>query len=163
MGPAHIAVVGAGPSGLACALMLARQGRRVTVFERFHEAGPVGAGFMLQPTGLAVLDHLGLTEAVAAFAQPIDHIFGREARRGRIVLDIRYSDLKRPRQALGVHRAALFHVLHDACVAAGVGFETGREMVAADRGVLLDGRVLCPLLLSHDATVRRERPAAQRP
>lgn len=118
--------------------MLARQGRRVTVFERFHEAGPVGAGFMLQPTGLAVLDHLGLTQAVAAFAQPIDHIFGREARRGRIVLDIRYSDLKRPRQALGVHRAALFQVLHDACLAAGVGFETGREMVAADGGVLTD-------------------------
>lgn len=79
---AKISVVGAGPAGLAAALMLARQGRDVVVFERFEQAGPVGAGFMLQPTGLAVLDALGLTPAVEAMAQPIDHIFGREARRG---------------------------------------------------------------------------------
>ncbi|WP_420480039.1 FAD-dependent oxidoreductase [Brevundimonas sp. FT23028] len=167
MGPGHVAVVGAGPSGLACALMLARQGRRVTVFERFAEIHPVGAGFMLQPTGLAVLDRLGLTGAVAAFGQPIDHIFGREARRGRVVLDVRYSDLKNPRQALGVHRAALFHVLHGACLDAGVAFETGREMVAADRGVLTDaaGRQTPAFDLVVDASGARSRivGAAPRP
>lgn len=119
--------------------MLARQGRDVVVFERFAEAGPVGAGFMLQPTGLAVLDRLGLTPAVEALAQPIDHIIGREARRGRVVLDVHYRDLARPRVALGVHRAALFDVLHRACVVDGVRFETGREMVAADAGQLTDG------------------------
>lgn len=120
--------------------MLARQGRRVVVFERFEQAAPVGAGFMLQPTGLAVLDGLGLTPAVEAMAQPIDHIFGREARRGRVVLDVRYADLHRPRPALGVHRAALFDVLHRACLEAGVGFETGREITAADAGRLTDAR-----------------------
>jgi 2-polyprenyl-6-methoxyphenol hydroxylase-like FAD-dependent oxidoreductase len=40
--------------------MLARQGRRVVVHERFDHPRPVGAGFMLQPTGLHVLDALGL-------------------------------------------------------------------------------------------------------
>ena len=135
-----IAIIGAGPAGLAAALMLARQGRHVVVFERFEQAGPVGAGFMLQPTGLAVLDGLGLTPAVEAMAQPIDHLFGREFRRGRVVLDVRYADLKRPRPALGVHRAALFDVLYRACVEAGVRFETGREMVAAEAGRLTDVR-----------------------
>ena len=135
-----IAIVGAGPSGLAAALMLARQGRDVVVFERFEQAGPVGAGFMLQPTGLAVLDELGLTPAVEAMAQPVDRLFGREFRRGRIVLDVRYADLHRPRPALGVHRAALFDVLYRACIDAGVRFETGREMVAAEAGRLTDGR-----------------------
>jgi len=120
--------------------MLARQGRDVVVFERFEQAAPVGAGFMLQPTGLAVLDDLGLIPRVEAMAQPIDHIFGREARRGRVVLDVRYADLHRPRPALGVHRAALFEVLHNACVEAGVRFETGREIVAADAGRLTDAR-----------------------
>ena len=120
--------------------MLARQGRRVVVYERFERAAPVGAGFMLQPTGLAVLDDLGLTGAVEARAQPIEHIFGREARRGRVVLDVRYADLKRPRPALGVHRAALFEVLHAACLEAGVVIETGREMVAASAGRLTDAR-----------------------
>ena len=142
--------------------MLARQGRDVVVFERFEQAGPVGAGFMLQPTGLAVLDALGLTPAVEAMAQPIDHIFGREARRGRIVLDVRYDDLHRPRPALGVHRAALFDVLHRACVEAGVRFETGREMVAAEAGRLSDGRgVATPAFdLVIDASGARSRIAA---
>ena len=141
--PSHvssIAIIGAGPAGLAAALILARQGRTVDVFERFEQAGPVGAGFMLQPTGLAVLDDLGLTPAVEAMAQPIDHLFGREFRRGRVVLDVRYADLKRPRPALGVHRAALFDVLYRACVEAGVRFETGREMVVAEGGRLTDVR-----------------------
>ena len=155
-------MVGAGPAGLAAALMLARQGRDVVVFERFEQAGPVGAGFMLQPTGLAVLDALGLTPAVEAMAQPIDHIFGREARRGRIVLDVRYDDLHRPRPALGVHRAALFDVLHRACVEAGVRFETGREMVAAEAGRLTDGKgVATPTFdLVIDASGARSRIAA---
>ena len=141
--PSHvssIAIIGAGPAGLAAALILARQGRTVDVFERFEQAGPVGAGFMLQPTGLAVLDDLGLTPAVEAMAQPIDHLFGREFRRGRVVLDVRYADLKRPRPALGVRRAALFDVLYRACVEAGVRFETGREMVVAEGGRLTDVR-----------------------
>ncbi len=131
-----VAVIGAGPTGLAAALMLARQGRRVVIHERFETAGPVGAGFMLQPTGLHVLDRLGLTAEVEAYAQPLTHIFGREARRGRVVLDIRYGDLKTPRASLGVHRSALFHVLHRACLAEGVVFETGREIVAVSEGRL---------------------------
>ncbi|WP_292100087.1 NAD(P)/FAD-dependent oxidoreductase [Brevundimonas sp.] len=157
-----ISVVGAGPSGLAVALMLARQGRDIVVFERFDQAGPVGAGFMLQPTGLAVLDALGLTAAVEAMAQPIDHIFGREARRGRVVLDVRYGDLKRPRLALGVHRAALFDVLFRACLDAGVRFETGREMRAADAGRLTDAAgVATPAFdLVIDASGARSRIAA---
>jgi 2-polyprenyl-6-methoxyphenol hydroxylase-like FAD-dependent oxidoreductase len=66
-----VAVAGAGPTGLAVALMLARQGRRVVVHERFEAARPVGAGFMLQPTGLHVLDRLGLTAEVEAYGQPL--------------------------------------------------------------------------------------------
>jgi 2-polyprenyl-6-methoxyphenol hydroxylase-like FAD-dependent oxidoreductase len=131
-----VAVAGAGPTGLAVALMLARQGRRVVLYERFEAARPVGAGFMLQPTGLHVLDRLGLTAEVEAYGQPLHHIFGREARRGRVVLDIRYGDLRQPRPSLGVHRSALFHVLHRACLAEGVAFETGREIVSAADGRL---------------------------
>ena len=160
--PADVAVVGAGPAGLAIALMLARQGRRVMVHERFATPRPVGAGFMLQPTGLHVLDGLGLTPRVEACGQRIDHIFGREARRGRVVLDVRYSDLKRPRPAIGIHRAAMFAILHDACVEAGVDFETDREIVAADAGRLVDsgGRRSAPFNLVIDASGARSAIAA---
>ena len=140
--PKTVAVVGAGPTGLALALMLARQGRRVVVHERFDEPRPIGAGFMLQPTGLHVLDRLGLTHRVKALGQPLEHIFGREARRRRVVLDVSYADLKSPRpdgiNALGVHRAAIFQVLYDACLAGGVAFETNREIAAAAEGRLTD-------------------------
>lgn len=137
--------------------MLARQGRRVVVFERFDAAQPVGAGFMLQPTGLAVLDALDLTDQIEALGQPIDHIFGRAAPSGRVVLDVRYADLKRPRSALGVHRAAIFHVLHQACLDAGVAFELGREAVAASQGRLTfaDGSISAGFDLIIDATGAR--------
>lgn len=160
--PADIAVVGAGPAGLAAALMLARQGRRVMVHERFASPRPVGAGFMLQPTGLYVLDHLGLTPRVEACGQRIDHIFGREARRGRVVLDVRYGDLKRPRPAIGIHRAAMFAILYEACLEAGVDFETDREIVAADAGRLVDsaGRRSAPFNLVVDASGARSAIAA---
>lgn len=143
-GSADVAIVGAGPTGLALALMLKRQGRRVVVHERFDTPHPVGAGFMLQPTGLHVLDRLGLTPRITALGQPLNHVFGREARRRRIVLDVKYSDLKMPRpdgiNALGVHRATIFHVLHDACRAEGVEFQTGTEVVAASGGRLTTAR-----------------------
>lgn len=140
--PQTVAVVGAGPTGLALALMLRRQGRRVVVQERFDEPRPIGAGFMLQPTGLSVLDPLGLTERVKALGQPLNHLFGREARRRRIVLDVKYADLKSPRpdgvNALGVHRASIFQVLYDACLAEGVEFQTSREIASASDGRLTD-------------------------
>lgn len=160
--PADIAVVGAGPTGLAVALMLARQGRRVMVHERFATPRPVGAGFMLQPTGLHVLDGLGLTDRIEACGQRIDHIIGREARRGRVVLDVRYDHLKRPRAAVGIHRAAMFAILHDACVEAGVDFETDREIVAADAGRLIDsgGRRSAAFNLVIDASGARSAIAA---
>ena len=117
---------------------------------------------MLQPTGMQVLDQLGLTPQVEACGQRIDHIFGREARRGRVVLDVRYNDLKHPRQAIGIHRAAMFAILHDACVEAGVDFETDREIVGADAGRLIDsgGRRSAPFNLVIDASGARSAIAA---
>ena len=156
-----VAVVGAGPSGLAAALILARQGRRVVVHERFETPQPVGAGFLLQPTGLAVLDRLGLTGEVEALAQPVTRLFGRAAPTYRTVLDVRYADLKRPRPALGVHRAALFHVLHAACVSEGVDFRTGFDAVAAWEGRLTDagGRCTAAFDLIIDASGARSNIA----
>ncbi|WP_122467034.1 FAD-dependent oxidoreductase [Brevundimonas lutea] len=164
-----VAVVGAGPAGLAAALMLARQGRRVTILERFEAARPVGAGFMLQPTGLHVLDCLGLTGAARDLGQPLKRIVGREARRGRTVLDMRYADLARPRAdglgALGLHRAAIFQVLFDACLAESVAMQTEREVVEVDDGRPVDavGRKLGRFDLVVDASGARSRIAEALP
>ncbi|MGL4489213.1 MAG: FAD-dependent oxidoreductase, partial [Rhizobiaceae bacterium] len=50
-----IAIVGAGPAGLASALYMVRAGHHPVIFERFETVAPVGSGLMLQPTGLTIL------------------------------------------------------------------------------------------------------------
>lgn len=114
---ARIAVVGAGVAGLAAALYAHRLGHVVTVIERFAEPRPLGSGLMLQPTGLTVLDDLGLAGNILALGQRIDRLRGADARSGRIVLDVAYRG---GRFGLAVHRAALFDVLYDAVRAAGI-------------------------------------------
>ena len=47
-----IAIAGCGLAGLATALLLHRDGHRVTLFERFDAPRPVGSGLMIQPTAL---------------------------------------------------------------------------------------------------------------
>lgn len=158
--PAYdIAVAGCGPAGLAAALMLARDGHRVTLFERFEAPRPIGSGLMLQPTGLAVLRALGLDEAILAAGSRIDRLIGTARPSGRTVLDVRYAALgRRAGFGLGIHRASLFRVLHEAVTAAGIPVETGRtirgsRLASGDRRSLAfaDGRQAGPFDLVVDA------------
>lgn len=86
----------------------------MTIFERFETPHPVGSGLMLQPTGLAVLDALGLRSEIAALGAPVNRLIGTDSRSGRKVLDVSYRPLGRNIHAIGVHRATLFDVLHNA-------------------------------------------------
>lgn len=132
MTPVDIAVAGCGPCGLATALLLARAGHRVTIFERFETAQPVGSGLMLQPTGLAVLDRLGLGDAARASGAPIERLVGRAGPDGPVVLDVRYAAMRRAVTGIGIHRASLFALLHDAVLAQGIAIEAGRAIVGSE-------------------------------
>ena len=90
--PLELAVAGCGPAGLAAALLLARDGHRVTLFERFAAPRPIGSGLMLQPTGLAALERLVLRAPVEALGARIDGLHGLNER-GGLVFDLRYGDL----------------------------------------------------------------------
>lgn len=138
-GQLDIAIAGAGPGGLAAALYLHRAGHRVRMFERFETPQPVGSGLMLQPTGQAVLADLGLLDRVFELGTPIDGLLGHDARTGRVVLDVRYAALKSAGQGLGIHRATLFNVLHDAAVAEGIEINTGIAVSGRDGGRLVAG------------------------
>ena len=111
-----IAIIGCGPAGLSAAIALHDKGHAVSVFERFEQAGPVGSGLMLQPTGLTVLDRFGLRDEVEAIGQRINGMLGRIAPKGKIVLDIEYAVLSSEMYGVAIHRAALFHVLFEAVV-----------------------------------------------
>lgn len=109
----HIAVVGYGSGGQAAALALARDGHQVEIFERVPAPGPVGAGFLLQPTGLQALWRLGLLDEVRALGAPVSRLFG-ETPAGRAVMDMRYADLDPRLTGVGMQRGALFALLHAA-------------------------------------------------
>jgi 2-polyprenyl-6-methoxyphenol hydroxylase-like FAD-dependent oxidoreductase len=128
----NVAVAGGGPAGLAAAVMLKRAGHAVSLYERFAAPEPVGSGLMIQPTGLAVLDALGLGEALRDRAAEIDRLLGKTAS-GKVVLDVRYSALG-PQRGFGVHRAALFDILHQAALAEGVPIQPGATVRASFPG-----------------------------
>ena len=99
------------------------------LYERFEAPRPIGSGLMLQPTGLAVLERLGLAEAAVACGARIDRLFGKAG--GRTVLDVRYAWLGgRDLHGVGIHRAALFDLLHRAVVAAGIPILSDRTVSA---------------------------------
>lgn len=113
--------------------MLSRAGHRVRLFERFETPRPLGSGLMLQPTGLAVLDALGLYSEIAALGSRVERLIGTDARSGRVVLDVGYRPLGPDVHAIAVHRAALFNVLHDAVVAECLPIRTGFAVEALER------------------------------
>src|SRR5262245_36164353 len=64
MTPLRVGVCGFGVAGGALAILLSRAGHDVTLLERAPNVGPVGAGFLLQPSGQRVLEALGLLERI---------------------------------------------------------------------------------------------------
>ena len=160
-----IAVAGAGIGGLAAASFLAGQGHRVTVFDQFEAAGPVGSGLMLQETGLVILGTLGLRGRAEALGAPIARLWGLSAETGGAVLDVRYDALRTGLRGIAIQRAALFALLHGAATGSGVRFVTGARITAANAvsGTLIEdgGGALGPFDLVIDALgVRSPLPSA---
>jgi 2-polyprenyl-6-methoxyphenol hydroxylase-like FAD-dependent oxidoreductase len=107
-------VVGGGIGGLSLARELAIRGLPVTVLEKAAQLNPIGAGIIMNPNAMRVLERNGLAEALRPNSWPYlmretcDH-------RGRLlaVRDYRplYDSGKLSKGAL-VHRADLLEVLH---------------------------------------------------
>jgi 2-polyprenyl-6-methoxyphenol hydroxylase-like FAD-dependent oxidoreductase len=115
---------------LATALLLASKGHEVTLFERFEEPRPIGSGLMIQPTGLAVLQRIGLAARILREGARIDRLFGKAG--ARVVLDVHYRALRQPRLfGIGVHRASLFNALYDE-VRARIPVRTGLTIVGSE-------------------------------
>ncbi len=170
-----VAVVGCGSAGGASALFAARAGHAVEVFEEAVEPRPIGAGILLQPTGLAVLARLGLLDGVLARGAPVARLRCHDAR-GRLVFDLRYGEVAPGLAGLGIHRGALFEALWNAVRSAcGVRVHTGTAVEAIEpdgaraKLVLAGGRRAGPFdlvvvadgarsSLRDPALVRRMRP-----
>jgi 2-polyprenyl-6-methoxyphenol hydroxylase-like FAD-dependent oxidoreductase len=126
----RVGIVGFGIGGGALAVALARDGHDVTVFEQAASPGPVGAGFLLQPSGQAAVASLGLLDRVREEAWPI-RAFHAESATGRTLTLLRYDRRDPGSFALGVARGRLFTTLMDAATTAGVRVVTGARIVDA--------------------------------
>jgi 2-polyprenyl-6-methoxyphenol hydroxylase-like FAD-dependent oxidoreductase len=139
--PQRIAIVGAGFAGLASATLLARAGHQVTVFEKFATPQAVGAGILVQPTGLAAMRALGIEGEVLAHGAKVDWLYGVNPT-GRRVIDIRYHRWQAGSYGLGLHRGVLFNALWQAASQAGVQIRTGHEVTQLAELASYDLRVI---------------------
>lgn len=128
----RIAIIGAGTAGPAAALLLKRAGAPVELFERAAAPSAVGAGILLQPSGLAVLQRLGLLQTVLAAGHRIASLRG-VTERGRTVLSLHYKDLRADLFGLGTHRGSLFAALVAALPGAGVPLHTGVDVATVEQ------------------------------
>ena len=106
-------MIGAGYAGISAALFLQRAGHAVTLYEAVDIPAPVGAGILLQPTGLEVLQRLGLKENTMRYGTRVDRLFCRTAK-GRPVFSLKYADHDDRLFGIGLHRGVLFQVLFGA-------------------------------------------------
>src|SRR5688572_29334187 len=103
-----VTICGGATGGCAAALLLARAGARVTLLERVAEPRAIGAGIAIAENGLAVLESLGLHDALAA-ARPVTEVRIVDAL-GRTLLAPRGA----PPRAVMLRRSTLQGMLLDA-------------------------------------------------
>jgi salicylate hydroxylase len=124
-----IAIVGAGICGLACAIALARIGRKVEIYEQAAKFRRIGAAINLGPNAVVVLDGLGLgpalrqTAHVAAWRSSRVYDTGVETSRN----DLADANTRYGAPPLYMHRADLLTALETAVPADVV--QLGRRVV----------------------------------
>ncbi len=120
---AHFVIAGAGIAGLASAILLTRQGQKVSIFEQVADPTPVGAGLLLQPSGQAMLDNLGLLGEVREKAAVVHSLEGYSG--SWKTLDLHYASVQQDWHGLGIHRAHLHQILWNCARDLGVTMHLG--------------------------------------
>lgn len=123
----NIAIIGSGTAGLASAIQLHNNRHQVTLFERFEEPQAIGAGILLQPSGLYVLKSIGLLDQIRSVGSQIDAVRGFN-QYGKTVMDLWYRDFKRYLYGVGIHRGQLFQILFNHAKEIGVNIVLGVEV-----------------------------------
>lgn len=135
-----IAVVGCGAAGAAAAVFLKRDGHDVVVFEQAPEIRAVGAGFLMQPSGMEVLRELGIHDEVVSHASIVKRLHVLE-RDGRDLMELRYGEIGEGMFGAGLHRPVVIGALIALAEKEGVEIRWGSRVETARR--LADGWEIC--------------------
>jgi 2-polyprenyl-6-methoxyphenol hydroxylase-like FAD-dependent oxidoreductase len=130
--PLSVGIIGCGTAGGAAAIFLARAGHRVTVYEAVPEPEAIGAGIIVQPTGMQVLSRLGVLGRVLSRGARLASL-RCETITGRPVVDIAYADVHPELFGLGMHRGVLFRALFEEAERAGALIRCGVKIEDFDR------------------------------
>ena len=100
----HIAVIGAGISGLTLGVILKSSNIPCVIFEKYDSVSEYGAGISISPNGLEVLKSLNIyNDLLKISAKPVSSIF--------------YSNLKKiteiPNEVITTSRKSLYKVLYE--------------------------------------------------
>lgn len=117
-----VAVIGGGIVGMATALFL-KDSYAVTLFEKQKVSNPLGAGIMLQPSGLFVLKELGLHQGILDRGVEINGFYGVNAN-GNVDFDISFAEHQPEIYGLGSQRGSVFYELLNAVEQSTITFET---------------------------------------
>jgi 2-polyprenyl-6-methoxyphenol hydroxylase-like FAD-dependent oxidoreductase len=122
-----VAIIGCGTAGPAAAILLKRQSHEVILFERAAECKAVGAGFLLQPSGMAVMDELGISAQVLAHAARVEGLHVLDVN-GDSLLKLDYRELGHGTFGAGLHRPVLLHFLLEEITRVGLEMRWGCEI-----------------------------------
>lgn len=107
-----MAVIGAGTAGLATAIFLSQAGFECDLYEEFPKPEAIGAGILLQPQGLQILDKMKLIDEILIKGSKIDTLYGQN-NKAQTIMEFNYNDLCNGLFGLGIHRGALFEALYN--------------------------------------------------
>lgn len=134
-----VLIVGGGIGGLSVARELALRGIKATVLERAPQLNPVGAGIIMNPNAMGVLERNGLADQVRSDSWPY---LARETRdhTGRLLATRDYGPLygkgKLAQGAL-VHRAHLLDVLYRSLPPGTVRFGVSLRSIPTDADLVI--------------------------
>jgi len=124
------AIVGAGPSGATCALVLARQGHRVLLLDKERFPRDKACGDLLIPDAISLMKRLGTYERIRAEAYESDAVTVYSP--SGIAFDV-------PSEYLTLKRFSLDKLLVDLAIEAGAVFGRAHvtEVESGDNGVVI--------------------------
>ncbi|MCI2422231.1 FAD-dependent monooxygenase [Saccharopolyspora sp. K220] len=109
----RVAIVGGGIGGMATANALVRHGIEVAVYEQAPELGEIGAGVLMTPNSVRLLERIGMGPALAAVGARIGDGSQYYRKDGTLVAPILTTDSQGWNGMYGMHRADLLTILAD--------------------------------------------------